>query len=174
MILGLHADAATRTVGPGKTYAKPCAAIAAAQPGDLTEVDAAGNYAGDNCSWSTDNLTVRGVGGRAKIDAGKNEANISAGKGIFAISAPNATVENFELVGATAGLSANGAGIRHQGTNLTVRDCYFHDNEDGILGSPAVDGTGTVLIEGTELANNGQGDGFSHNMYLGKYAKFII
>ena len=156
---GLRAEAATRTVGPGKTYAKPCAAIAADQPGDVIEVDAAGSYDGDDCSWSTDNLTVRGVGGRARIDAGKNVANVSAGKGIFVISAPNATIESFELAGAVAGASKNGAGIRHQGTNLTVRNCYFHDNEDGILGSPAADATGTVLIEATELANNGQGDG---------------
>ena len=171
---GLRVEAATRTVGPGKTYAKPCAAIAAAQAGDVIEVDAAGSYDGDNCSWSTDNLTVRGVGGRARIDAGKNIANVSAGKGIFVISAPNATIENFELVGAVAGASANGSGIRHQGTNLVVRNCYFHDDEDGILGSPAVDGTGTVLIEATELANNGHGDGLSHNLYLGPYAKFTI
>lgn len=85
--------AATRTVGPGKTYAKPCAAIAAAEPGDVIEVDANGNYAGDHCSWSTDNLTVRGVGGRAKIDGGKDPANIAAGKGIFVITAPNLATE---------------------------------------------------------------------------------
>ncbi|HEX7600811.1 MAG TPA: hypothetical protein VF316_04360, partial [Polyangiaceae bacterium] len=41
------AVAATRSVGPGKTYATPCAAIAAAQAGDVIEVDAAGTYAGD-------------------------------------------------------------------------------------------------------------------------------
>ena len=34
------ARAATRTVGPGKTYARPCAAIAAAQDGDVIEIDA--------------------------------------------------------------------------------------------------------------------------------------
>lgn len=167
------ARAETRTVGPGKTYAKPCAAIAAAVAGDVIEVDAAGSYDGDHCSWSTDNLTVRGVGGRAKIDAGKSPANVSGGKGIFVITAPNATVESFELAGAAVG-DKNGAGIRHQGTNLTVRNCYFHDNENGVLGSPIPDGTGTVLVEASELANNGAGDGYSHNIYLGKYAKFTL
>lgn len=166
--------AATRTVGPGKTYAKPCEAIAAAEPGDVIEVDASGSYAGDHCSWSTDNLTVRGVGGRAKIDGGKNPANIAAGKGIFAITAPNATVENFELAGAATASDGNGAGIRHQGVNLTVRNCFFHDNEDGILGGPIPDNTGEVLIEASEFANNGIGDGYSHNMYLNHYAKFTL
>ena len=40
-------SAATLTVGPGKQFTSPCAAIAAAAPGDLIEIDASGNYAGD-------------------------------------------------------------------------------------------------------------------------------
>ncbi|HEY8039735.1 MAG TPA: hypothetical protein VIF15_08080, partial [Polyangiaceae bacterium] len=61
LLLATSAEAATLQVGPGKTYAKPCAAIAAAQPGDTIEVDA-GSYDGDTCAWSTDNLTVKAVG----------------------------------------------------------------------------------------------------------------
>ncbi len=168
------AIAATLQVGPGKTYATPCAAIAAAQAGDTIEVDAAGSYAGDTCAWSTDNLTVRGVNGRAKIDA--TNTAVAQQKGIFVIAAPNATIENFELSNAaiSAGAGNNGAGIRHQGLNLTVRNCFFHDNQNGILGSPSTDGQGEVLIEGSEFSHNGAGDGFSHNMYLGHYAKFTL
>ncbi|MFT3765272.1 MAG: right-handed parallel beta-helix repeat-containing protein [Minicystis sp.] len=172
------AFAATLQVGPGKPYAKPCAAIAAAQPGDVIEVDA-GSYDGDTCAWSTDNLTVRGVNGRAKIDlTGKSPAQK---KGIFVITAPNATIENFELSGAQISASDgnNGAGIRHQGLNLTVRNCFFHDNQDGILGGPLAngqpaDGQGEVLIETSEFAHNGAGDGQSHNMYLNHYAKVTL
>jgi hypothetical protein len=168
------AFAATLSVGPGKTYAKPCAAIAAAQPGDVIEVEATGNYAGDTCAWATDNLTVRGVNGRAKIDA--TNVAVAQMKGIFVISAPNATVENFELMGAAISMADgnNGAGIRHQGLNLTVRNCFFHDNQDGILGGPPTDGQGTVLIEHSEFSHNGAGDGFSHNMYLNHYASFTL
>jgi hypothetical protein len=61
LLVSARAEAATLQVGPGKTYAKPCAAIAMAKAGDVIEVDAAGSYAGDTCAWSTDNLTVRGV-----------------------------------------------------------------------------------------------------------------
>jgi MYXO-CTERM domain-containing protein len=170
------ASAATLEVGPGKPYDKPCAAIAKAQPGDVIEVDAAGNYDGDTCAWSTDNLTVRGVNGRAKID--DTGVSVTQGKGIFVIYAPNATVENFELAGAAV-TDQNGAGIRHQGLNLTVRNCYFHDNQDGILGGPLAngqpaDGQGEVLIETSEFAHNGAGDGQSHNMYLNHYAKFTL
>ena len=70
-------------------------------------------------------------------------------KGLFTISAANATIENLEFSGAaiSAASGNNGAGIRHQGTNLTVRGCVFHDNQNGILGSPAAGLTGQVLIE---------------------------
>jgi MYXO-CTERM domain-containing protein len=164
----------TLTVGPGKTYAKPCAAIGVALPGDIIEVDATGSYDGDTCAWSTDNLTVRGVGGRAKIDL--TGVTPAQQKGIFTISAANATIENFELSGAAISQNAgnNGAGIRHQGQNLTVTNCYFHDNQDGILGGPPTDGQGNVVIEYSEFANNGAGDGFSHNMYINHYAHFTL
>ncbi len=174
LLLPSSALAATLSVGPGKTYAKPCAAIAAAQAGDVIEVDASGNYDGDTCAWSTDNLTVRGVGGRAKIDL--TGVTPAQQKGIFTIAAPNATIENFELSGAAISANAgnNGAGIRHQGLNLTVTNCYLHDNQDGILGAPTTDGQGNVVIEYSEFANNGAGDGFSHNMYLNHYASFTL
>jgi MYXO-CTERM domain-containing protein len=134
----------------------------------------AGRYDNDTCAWSTDALTVRSVGGRAKIAL--TSVGPAQKKGIFTIAAPNATVEGFELSGAAiaAGDGNNGAGIRHQGTNLTVRDCFFHDNQDGILGAPAVDGEGAVVIESSEFAGNGAGDGLSHNMYLNHYASFTL
>lgn len=170
------AIADTLEVGPGKTYAKPSDAIKAAHDGDTIEIDASGTYDGDTVTWTTDNLTVRGVNGRPKIHTTAPDG----GKGIFTILANNATIENIEFSGAASG-SSNGAGIRHQGENLTVRGCYFHDNQDGILGSPTSDngvtaasGLGTVLVETSEFANNGAGDGKSHNMYLGSYASFTL
>ena len=102
-------------------------------------------------------------------------------KGIFTMEPPgvSATIENFELSGASitgdgSNGSANGAGIRHQMTNLTVRNCYLHDNQDGILAAPATSGTGTVVIEGTEFARNGAGDGYTHNVYVNEYASATI
>lgn len=174
LLVSARAEAATLQVGPGKPYAKTCAAIAVAKPGDVIEVDAAGVYPGDTCAWSTDGLTVRGVGGRAKIDL--TGGTPAQQKGIFTIAAANATIENFELSGAAISASAgnNGAGIRHQGLNLTVRNCYFHDNQNGILGAPSTAGMGNVLIERSEFAHNGAGDGYSHNMYLGNYAQLVL
>ncbi len=169
------AGAATLRVGPGQAYAKPCAAIAAAHAGDVIQVDASGDYTGDTCAWSTDGLTLTGVNGRAKIDLAG--AQPSGKKGIFTIEGTaSATIENFELSGAAiaAADGNNGAGIRHQGLNLTVRNCFIHDNQDGILAAPATPNTGMVLIENSEFAANGAGDGFSHNLYIGNYAKFVL
>lgn len=119
---------------------------------------------------------LKGVNGRPKIDA--TGMTISNGKGIWVLFGATTTVENIEFSGAAVD-SANGAGIRHQGLNLTVRDCYFHDNQDGILGGPLkagqpADGNGEVLIERCEFAKNGAGDGQSHNMYLNHYAKLTL
>ena len=102
------ARAATLTVGPGKMYAKPCAAIAAATDGDTIEIDASGGYDGDVCAIAKNRLTLRGVNGRPKIDAaGKNYG----GKGIWVISGSDTTVENIEFSGAVVP-DKNGAGIR--------------------------------------------------------------
>jgi MYXO-CTERM domain-containing protein len=170
-LLALHAQRAhadTLSVGPGKAYAAPCAAVAAAHDNDVIEIDAAGSYPGDVCAIDKNGLTLRGVGGRAKIDAhGQNYG----GKAIWVISAHDTTVENIELSGATVP-DQNGAGIRQEGDNLTVRGCYFHDNEDGILtdASPS----SQILIEYSEFAQNGFGDGYSHNMYIGNVARFTL
>jgi hypothetical protein len=167
-ITSVSLHAATLAVGPGKTYAAPCAAITAANDGDTIEIDAAGTYDGDVCAIAKNRLTLRGVNGRAKIDAaGKNYG----GKGIWVISGNDTTVENIELSGATVP-DKNGAGIRQEGANLTVRGCYFHDNEDGILSGGTA--SSETLIEYSEFANNGAGDGFSHNMYIGHEGRFTL
>src|SRR5512140_1459149 len=103
LLVAAPAAAATLTVGTGKMYATPCAAIAKAAAGDIIEVDA-GTYNGDTCAWSTDNLTVRGVGGRAKIDL--TGVTPAQQKGIFTIYAPTATIEHFELSGAAISAGA--------------------------------------------------------------------
>ena len=165
----------TLQVGPGKTYAMPCDAIAVAQPGDTIQVDASGTYDGNTCAWSTDDLTVTGVNGRAKIDL--TGVTPAQQKGIFTIGGTaSATIENFELSGAaiSAASGSNGAGIRHQGLNLTVRNCFIHDNQDGILAQPGTPNTGTILVESSEFSNNGDGTGQTHNLYIGDFATFTM
>ncbi|MBO9662249.1 right-handed parallel beta-helix repeat-containing protein [Dokdonella sp.] len=167
-LLPLAAAADTLQVGPGQTYATPCAAIAAAGAGDTILIDAAGSYDGDVCAWSTNGLTLRGVNGRPHIDAAGNDAQ---GKAIWVISGDDTTIDNVELSGCRVP-DANGAGIRQQGANLTVRNAFFHDNENGILAGERAGST--ITIEHSEFANNGAGDGQSHNLYIGHVDRLVF
>jgi len=170
LVLGLssQAQAATVTVGPQGTHPAPCTAFAAAADGDTIEIDSAGDYAGDVCGITKNQLTIRGVGGLAKIDAdGKN----AQGKAIWVVQGDDTVIENVEFTGATVP-DLNGAGIRQEGKNLTVRGCSFHDNENGIL---AGDSAGSeILIENSEFNHNGAGDGYSHNLYINHVAKLTF
>lgn len=154
------AGAAELTVGPGKTYAKPSLAAAVAQDGDTIRIDA-GTYSGDVCAWNADNLVITGVGGRPHLVADGHHA---MGKGIWVFAGDNITVEDIEFSGAAVP-DRNGAGIRLDGSGMTVRRCYFHGNENGILTNAGA--TSDVLIEDSEFAANGAGDGYSHNLYIG-------
>ena len=161
-------SAATLQVGPTRTIKTPCEAIAAAQDGDIIEVDAA-VYAKDVCTVSKNGLTLRGVGGLAKLDV--TGFTIPNKKAIWVIAGNDTKVENIEFTGAEVA-DHNGAGIRQEGVNLTVRGCYFHDNQEGILAGD--NPTSEILIETSEFARNGYSDGKSHNMYINHVKKFTL
>ncbi|WP_428410552.1 NosD domain-containing protein [Hyphococcus sp.] len=72
-------------------------------------------------------------------------------------------VENIRFKGARAP-DFNGAGIRHDGMDLTVINCIFDTNEDGILATGQDEGV--VTISGSAFINNGYGDGYSHGIYM--------
>ncbi len=156
----LATGAAVLNVGPGQPFATPCAAIAAANDGDTIRIDAAGSYNGNVCAWSKNGLTLIGVNGRARIDAAGQS---SQGKAIWVIVGNDTTIENIELSGATVP-DDNGAGIRQEGRNLIVRNVLFRNNQNGILAN-SVAGS-TITIEYSEFADNGAGDGQSHNLYV--------
>jgi hypothetical protein len=96
---------------------------------------------------------------------------IPNGKAIWVIQGKNTTVENIEFANAHVA-DQNGAGIRQEGDGLIVRHCFFHDNENGILGGGGT--ASTVVIEYSEFANNGFGDGQSHNMYISNIGSFTL
>jgi hypothetical protein len=170
------AGAANRAVGPGQTYATPCAAIGVAQPGD--EIDVAAGHYTDSCEINAAGLTVKGVGGRPTIDlSGTNHP--ADFKGIYVVSADDVTLENLELTGAHVDDSegGNAAGVRATGHGLVIHGCYIHDNQNGVLAAPTVDG-GTITIEYSELAHNGLGDecdhdGCTHNVYISKTSSTV-
>jgi len=159
----------TLRVGPNQQFDAPCAAIAAAADGDRIEIDSSVVYRGDVCRWAKNRLTLIGVGSRRAILNAAGKA--AEAKAIWVIAGNDTTVENIEFIHAKVP-DLNGAGIRLEGTNLTVRNCYFHDNQEGILSG--VNKDSTVDIEYSEFANNGAGDGQSHNLYIGNVKKLIF
>lgn len=172
--LSFSAAGATLQVGPGQSYAMPCQAIAAASDGDTILIDAAGNYAGDVCTLRANNLTLRGVNGRPHIDAAGHAAQQKA---IWVINGNNTSVDNIEFSGCFVA-DRNGAGIRLQATNLSVRNAWFHDNQNGILNGSGRHSNGnvgsTIVIEHSEFGPNGEGDGQSHNIYIGKVDRLVF
>lgn len=154
-------------VGPGKAYARPSAAAAAAQNGDVIRI-APGDYRGDVATWTDSDLKICGVGGRARLFADGKSAQ---GKAIWVVSGRNITIDSVEFHNAKVA-DRNGAGIRAEHTGkLIIRNSGFYDNENGILGAR---GTAEVEIHGSEFARNGYGDGYSHNLYIGTAARLTV
>src|SRR5262249_52153331 len=155
----------------------PADAVAAANDGDTIEIDA-GTYQNQILCVNQPNLTIRGVGGRAYIQNGvagvaytyTSKAAWCLDKGIITTPTPVAgqpqqkvLIDSMELSGMKSS-GFNGAGIRNQGADMTIRNSYFHNNEDGVLaGANSVE---NMDIENSEFAFNGAGDGQSHNLYI--------
>ncbi|HLF63233.1 MAG TPA: right-handed parallel beta-helix repeat-containing protein [Saprospiraceae bacterium] len=163
LALTINAYATTFQVGSSKPYVSPNALYTSnvVQAGDTIEIDGE-TYTGTAtlAVWNKNNLFIIGVNGRPHLIA---DGTYILGKGIWVLSGNNITVENVEFSDASVP-DNNGAGIRLDGMGLTVRHCYFHENETGILTN---NNGGDILIEFTEFDHNSYGDGFSHNLYIG-------
>ncbi len=158
-------------VGPQRAVRTLAEAARLARDGDTVELDAA-EYAGDAAIavWTQDNLTIRavGVGGRARLVAAGKSAEQ---KGIWVVRGGAITVEHLDFFGARVD-DLNGAGIRFEKGHLTVRDCRFLDNQNGIL--TGGDAKAELDIENSESGHNGAGDGLSHNLYVGAIARLRV
>jgi len=162
----LHAQNIIR-VGPDQATKTLASAAARAVDGDTFEVEA-GDYRGDVAVWDKKNITVRAIGGRVRLIASGMAAE---GKGIWVLRGGGMTVQGIDFTGARVP-DKNGAGIRLENGRLTVRDCSFTDNQNGILTSnnPMVE----LDISDSEFGHNGYGDGQSHNLYVGEIAHLTV
>ncbi|GAB3773805.1 right-handed parallel beta-helix repeat-containing protein [Nocardioides pacificus] len=164
-----QAQQAPRTwrVGPERPLTTPSAAAARASDGDTVLIDA-GTYTGDVAVWTQDDLTLRGVGGRAHLKAAGRSAQ---GKAIWVIAGDRTTVDRVEFSGASVP-DQNGAGIRQEGAGLTVTRSWFHHNQNGILSGahPASD----IVIRRSRFFRSGAGDGYTHNLYIGAVRSLTV
>jgi hypothetical protein len=94
------------------------------------------------------------------------------GKAALVLGGRSATVEGLIFQGITVP-DANGAGIRLEQGDLTVRESLFRDSESGIM-SANTDNGGAILVERSTFSGLGRCDrGLScaHSIYIGEYGK---
>lgn len=157
----------TWRVGPDRELTLPSEAAAVARDGDTVLIDT-GTYSGDVATWTQDDLTIRGDGGRAHLRADGNDAQ---GKAIWVVAGDRTRIDRIELSGAAVP-DQNGAGIRQEGTDLTVTRSWFHDNENGIL--TGADPDSDIVVRRSRFFRNGHGDGYSHNLYVGAVRSLTV
>jgi hypothetical protein len=157
-------------VGPAEQVKRIGEAARLARDGDIVEI-AAGDYHGDVAVWLQKKLTIRGVGGNARLHADGKSAE---GKAIWVIRDGDFEISNIDFIGARVG-DRNGAGIRFENGRLKVKDCLFWGNENGILtGGGGLHGGARLEVEGSEFGYNGDGLGKSHHLYAGGIAYLRI
>lgn len=158
-------------VGPGQALRVPSEAARVARSGDTVEIDA-GIYEGDVAIWPQSNLVLRGIGGMVELRA---RGAAAEGKAIWVIRGNNVTIEGFDFSGAQVS-DQNGAGIRGEGSGLTVRRSRFHGNQMGILIGPQPDSD--IVIEGSEFYANTTDyervKALGHNIYVGNVRSFVL
>jgi hypothetical protein len=159
---------ATLTVGPGQQFETIESAVAAANPGDTIDVQA-GTYNDDFLGIYQD-LTLQSVGGAVVMTEDTSPDN---GKAMIDEGGPgvNVTIDGFDISGVSVG-DGNGAAIRYEGGNLTLNQDYFHNNQEGLLA--ASDPNGTITINDSEFADNGDGSGSTHNIYVNNIATLTV
>ncbi|WP_194711443.1 right-handed parallel beta-helix repeat-containing protein [Noviherbaspirillum soli] len=157
----------TLEVGPGRKIRTIAEAARLARDGDTILIDP-GVYGRDVAIFTQDRLTIRAVGGRARLDAGGASAE---DKAIWVVRGGHIQVENIEFIGARSS-AQNGAGIRFEAGKLVLRNCLFRDNENGILTSS--NRKAELEIENSEFDHNGTVEGYAHQLYAGDIARLRV
>ena len=134
-----------------------------------------------------DNLTIRGVGGRAHLaykcrgpDTKRRWTIPPRGPqhgSVMVQAARNLRLENIEVSGGCEATSCNGAGlwIEPGGVGTIVKNCYFHHNDNGILSS-RIPGSRVVILN-SEFYMNGSpvlAGGQNHNLYIGEVDELVF
>jgi len=161
-------DADIIAVGPDEAIRHISDAARLARDGDIVLIKA-GTYRGDVAVWQQKKLEIRGVGGRPVLVADGMHAE---GKAIWVFRDGEFEVDNIEFRG-TRVPDGNGAGIRFERGRLTVRNCVFDDNQNGLL---------TANFEDTELHIHDSvfsnaprnGNQLAHLLYVGRIGQVTI
>lgn len=156
--------AATLAVTPAQGLGD---ALRRAADGDVIEL-AAGDYRGQVGVIEQRRLTLRGVGGRAVLHAAGRHAE---GKATLVVRDGDVQIENIEFRGSRVP-DGNGAGIRFERGRLTVLNCAFFDNQNGIL--TANFGDAELVVRDSEFGQAPRDTSLPHLLYVGRIARFTL
>lgn len=165
--IAARAAAPVLQVGPQRAVKSLAAAARQARDGMVVEVDA-GEYIADVAVWPQHGLTLRAIGGRASLVAAGAHAQ---GKGIFVTRGRDQRIEGFDFIGAAVP-DRNGAGIRVEAGSLTLVDCGFVDNENGVLTSN--DDSIELDIVDCDFGPIALREGRTHNLYVGAIKRLAV
>ena len=133
--------------------------------GDTIAVQA-GTYTNDWLNITHD-LALKAIGGMVVMNTA-NAGHPPNGKAMITETG-NVAISGFDISGVSVS-DSNGAAIRYEGGDLTLVDCFIHDNQEGLLGG--ADANGTITINHSEFAFNGDGSGSTHGIYVGAHRQF--
>ncbi len=177
--------ATTWHVGPAQIYTLPSQVNALVSDGDTIKIDG-GTYSNDAVTWNKKNLKFFGLGTGLNRTIIQYSGDIPNGKGIWVFQSPgvsdNAYIENIVFDGAQVsdGNGGNGAGIRYQSKDLTVKNCKFVNCQNGILEGNGSITNSNITLEGNEFTNNGYAGtnnayfGYEHHIYISASADTLV
>jgi hypothetical protein len=139
------------TVGTDQQYHTIGAAISAANStgGNVTIRVTAGTYVNDGGVINSNNVTVEGVGGIAKL---VGASAMSGGAAAISVNGVNVSLANLDISGV-----ADGAGVLVRSGNVSLSALLVHDNLEGVVDTPYLyaDPDNELTIRASEIANNG-------------------
>ena len=91
------------------------------------------------------------------------------GKAAILVKGNNTVIEGLECSGISVA-DGNGACVKLEGRNLTLRNVYFHDSEQGLLTNRDA---GTIIIEQSKFERLGR-KGRGHAIYVGYSDALIV
>lgn len=186
-VAAMGVGAAELRVGPGEAYKTPSEAFGHVKEGDTVRI-AEGTYKDVCYCPAVNNVTVRGAGKDKTIveamwsieetadGVTTNFINVAGGKGVWVIQGTGWTVDGvtFRYARQSAYNEHNLAGIRYEGHgDLCVTNCSFMYNDNGILCGELTNNT-VVTIADSLFRDNGYGDGYTHNIYIGVIDELIV
>lgn len=156
-------------VGPQESLTRIADAARSARDGDVVEI-MAGDYHGDVAVWPQRRLTIRAIGGAARLFADGRDAE---GKAIWVIRNGDFDISNIDFIGARVE-DGNGAGIRFENGHLRLRHCLFWDNQMGLMTAGDQQVPASLQIESSEFAYSRVPGRWGHNLYVGAIASLRV